>query len=140
MRTFRQDNAEMSVFAKTVVDHANNPEYQLKCDPGNERSVKGIISQLFDVTIQQKPISQLLHCGYPPAPTFHFRFQLGRRNGKVLMNWDKVETTVYHLDGKSGMFLGEIDDLLKEFLSVHILAEINQPSRRTRQRAAELST
>lgn len=44
------------------------------------------------------------------------------------MNWDKMETTIYHRrDGKTGMLIGEIDDLLKGFLSPHILAENNQP-------------
>lgn len=139
MRTFRLDDNEMAKLASKVIDYADNPDYRLICDPGNARSFNGKVSQLVNVTIQQKPISQLLHC-FPPAPTFHFRFKVDHFSDRISMNWDKVETTVYHLDGKNGMILGEMDDSLKEFLSSHILIAIQQPKHAPAQRrAAEMS-
>jgi hypothetical protein len=135
MRTFRLDCDEMAELASKVIDYAENPEYRLICDPGNARSFGGKVSQLVIVTIQQKPINQLLLCS-PPAPTFHFRFKVDHFSDRISMNWDKVETTVYHLDGKSGMIVGEMNDSLKEFLSSHILLAIQQPKHAPAQRRA----
>lgn len=139
MRTFRLDHDEMAIFASRVIGYAENPDFHLNCDLGNARPFNGKVSQLVSVTVQQKPTGQALRCA-ALTPTFHFRFKIDHCGDRVSMNWDKVETTVYHLEGRTGMFVGEMDDLLKEFLSSHILVAIQQPTPvPTKRQAAEMS-
>lgn len=139
MRTFRLGHDEMAIFASRVIGYAENPNFHLNCDLGNARSFNGKVSQLVSVAVQQKPISQVLRRA-DPAPTFHFRFKIDHLGDRISMNWDKVETTVYHLEGRTGMFIGEMDDSLKEFLSSHILIAIQQPTHTpAMRRAAEMS-
>lgn len=136
MKYFRLNLDEMANFAAKVIEYAENPQYQVTCDPGNERVVGGKKTQFWDVTIQQKAINQILH-RFPLAPTFHFRFKTEHFSDRISLNWDKVETTAYHLDGQTGMIFGELHETLKEFLSSRILAAIQRPQRTPVERQVE---